>query len=99
MRAILLLMLVTAGCGSKASNVLEFDLAVDAPGAATVVVDGTVKLAPTGAAYARGYPSLAEAQKVTGTIETQDADGTVRASTTYSFASNCTAVTALLRQT
>ena len=39
MRAILLLMLVAAGCGSKASNVLEFDLAVDAPGAVTVVVD------------------------------------------------------------
>jgi len=99
MRAILLLLMVTAGgCSGKATNVLEFDVAVNAPGAASVVVDGKIMVAPAGGVYSRGFTSLAAAMKVTGTIETREADGSVRASSTYGFGGYCSAHMPLLRE-
>ena len=41
MRAILLLLMVTAGCGSNGGNTFELDIAVNAPQATSVVIDGT----------------------------------------------------------
>jgi hypothetical protein len=99
MRAILLLlMMIAAGCSSKSTNVLEFDVAVNAPGAASVVVDGKIMVAPAGGIYSRGFPSLAEAMKVSGTIETRATDGSARASSTYAFGGYCNGHTPLLRQ-
>lgn len=98
MRAMVLLMVV-AGCGGKAVNTFELDIAVDAPAATDVVVDGAVHLPPTGGVYARGFPTLNAASKVTGTIDTLAADGSVRAHAAYGYGTFCAAVTPLLRQT
>jgi hypothetical protein len=101
MRAILLLlMVVSAGCsGKEEPNVLEFGVAMNAPGAATAYVDGTQGIAPVGGVYYRGYPSLAAAMKVSGTVETRETNGNLRATALYTFGSYCEAHQPLLRQT
>jgi hypothetical protein len=102
MRAILLLMVtvvVTIGCGGKSPNQFELDIAVDAPQAAGALVDGTVKIAAAGGVYSRGYPTVADAAQVHGTIATLNADGGVRASTTYQYGTYCAGSMPLLRQT
>jgi hypothetical protein len=99
MRAILLLLMVTAGCGSKGGNQFELDISVNAPAATSVLVDGTQTLAPVGATYSRGYPSASAAASVQGTVTTVDAGGAVRATIAYQFGTYCSAETPLLRQT
>ena len=99
MRAILPLFMVIAGCGNKGANTLEFDVAVVAPGAASVIVDGKAMITPSGGAYSRGFQSLAEASKVSGKIATTNSDGSVRAMRDYAFGTYCAAVTPLLRET
>jgi hypothetical protein len=98
MRAILLLLLVTAGCGSKGGNTFELDLAVNAPQATSVVVDGTATLAP-GAVYSRGFASVSAAMSLHGTVATVNADGSVRSMAPYELGIYCNAAMPLLRQT
>ncbi|MDB4971477.1 MAG: hypothetical protein JWN44_7166 [Myxococcales bacterium] len=98
MRAILLLMVIAGGCSSNSPLVLEFDIGVNAPSAASVLIDGNIMLPPTNGVLSRGYPSLTEAMKVAGTVESRDADGTVRASTHYSFGTYCATHMPLLRE-
>ncbi len=98
MRAILLLIVCVAGCGSNDGNTVELDLDVDAPQATSVLVDSTHML-PPGGVYSLGFPSLAAAMKANGTVETLNADGSVRASAPYSLGSYCSAETPLLRET
>ena len=98
MRAMVLLMVV-AGCGGKAVNTFELDIAVNAPAAADARVDGTVHIPPAGGIYARGFPTLNAASKISGTLETLNADGSVRAHADYGYGSFCAAVTPLERQT
>ncbi len=99
MRAILLLLMVTAGCGSKPVNMFELDIEVSAPGAASALVDGKVMIAAVGGVYSRGYAKASDAAGVQGSIATLNADGTVRASATYQYGTYCAAQMPLLRQT
>jgi hypothetical protein len=104
MRAILPLLMVvpavvTGACSQSEPNILEFNVAVNAPGAASVVVDGNVMIAPAGGTYSRGYPSLAAAMKVSGAVDTRNADATLRATSLYTFGGYCTGHQPLLRQT
>jgi hypothetical protein len=98
MRAILLLLMVAAGCGGKAINQFELDITVDAPGAAAVLIDGSVQIPPVGGVYSRGYPNVDDAAAVTGMVQTLDAMGGVRATSGYAFDGYCAAVTPLLKQ-
>ena len=100
MRAILLLLIGTvAGCGSSDGNKLELDIAVNAPQAASVVIDGKQTLPPTGGEYSQGFPSLSAAAMVHGTVATVNADGSVRSMAPYELGSYCTAQMPLLRET
>lgn len=99
MRAILLLLVVTAGCGDKGGNTFELDIGVDAPGAASALVDGTHHLPPVGGIFSQGFPSLSDAAKVHGTVSTVNKDGSVRAMASYELGSYCAAQMPLLRQT
>jgi len=99
MRAILLLLMVTAGCGNKGGNTFELDVAVDAPAATSVLVDGTYQLPAVGGIYSQGFSSVSAAASVHGTVETVNADGSVRATATYAVGSYCTAEMPLLRET
>jgi hypothetical protein len=98
MRAILLLLMVTAGCGSNTGNQFELDLAVNAPQATSVVVDGTATVAP-GAIYARGFSSVSAAKTLHGTVATVNADGSVRSTAPYELGAYCNGSMPLLRQT
>ncbi|MCU1283385.1 MAG: hypothetical protein JWM53_6931, partial [bacterium] len=99
MRAILPLLLMTAACGSKGGNVFEYDIAVNAPGAASVVIDGTQTLAPVGGVYSRGFPSVSAASSLRGTVATVNSDGSVRSTAPYEFGAYCASSMPLLRQT
>lgn len=99
MRAMVVLLMVgIGGCGSKVTDKVELDIVVDAPAAASALVDGKQPLPATGGSYARGYPTIDDARKAAGTVATLAADGSTRASADYSFGSYCDAVTPLLRQ-
>ena len=98
MRAILLLLMMTAGCGSNGGNKFELDLAVNAPQATSVLVDGTAQLAP-GAVYSRGFSSVSAAMSLHGTVATINADGSVRSTAPYELGIYCNASMPLLRQT
>lgn len=94
------LIIGTAGCGSSGdANKFELDVAVDAPQASSVVIDDTRTLPPTGAVYSQGFPSVTAAMAVHGTVETLDADGSVRAMAPYELGSYCAGEMPLLRQT
>lgn len=101
MRAILLLLIGVAGCGNSGTvaNTFEFDIAVNAPGATSVVIDGTETLPPVGGVYSRGFPSLSAAMKVQGTVSTVNADGSMRSTAPYAFGAYCNAEMPLLRET
>lgn len=99
MRAILLLLMVTAACGSKAGNQFELDIAVNAAGAASALVDGTHQLPATGGTYSQGFASVAAAMSVHGTVETVNSDGSIRSSAPYELGAYCSAQMPLLRQT
>src|SRR4051812_46288934 len=99
MRAILLLLMVTAACGSKGGNEFELDIAVNAPGAASALVDGTHQLPATGAIYSQGFASASAAKSVHGTVETVNTDGSVRSAAPYELGGYCANETPLLRQT
>lgn len=99
MRAILLLLMVTAGCGSKGGNTFELDIGVDAPGAASALVDGTHQLPAVGGIYSQGFTSVSAAASVHGTVETVNSDGSVRSMAPYELGIYCSAQTPLLRQT
>ena len=99
MRAILLLLMMTAACGSKAANQFELDIAVDAPGAASALIDGKQRLPATGSSYSQGFPSVSAAASVHGTVETVNGDGSVRSSAPYALGAYCSAEMPLLRQT
>lgn len=98
MRAILLLLMVTAACGSKGDQPFELDIGVDAPGAASAVVDGRT-LPPVGGLYSKPFASLSDATGAHGTVETLGADGGVRAMASYELGNYCTAAMPLLRET
>jgi hypothetical protein len=89
--------MVVAGCGDK-TNEFELDITVTAPAAAGALVDGNVQIPATGGVYARPYGSAGDAATVTGTVQTLDAMGGVRASASYAFGTYCAAVTPLTRQ-
>lgn len=101
MRAILLLLITgLAGCGGgDTANTFELDVTVNAPEAASALIDGKQTLAPVGGTYSQGFPSVNAAASVQGTVETIDANGSVRASAAYSLGSYCTAQMPLLRET
>ncbi len=99
MRAILLLLMVTAGCGNKGSNTFELDVEVNAPQAAGAVVDGKYQLPPVGGIYSQGFTSLSAAAGVHGVVETVNGDGSVRAMAPYQLGSYCSAEMPLMRQT
>ena len=100
MRAILLLLMVTAtGCGGKSANQFELDIAVNAPGAASALVDGRHQLPATGAIYSQGFASVSAAASVHGTVATVNADGSVRSTAPYELGGYCAAQMPLLRQT
>ncbi|HWE26374.1 MAG TPA: hypothetical protein VHB97_00150 [Polyangia bacterium] len=99
MRAILLLLMVTAGCGSKGANQFELDIAVDAPGAASAVVDGKYTLPAVGGVYAQGFASLSAAMSVHGTVATVNSDGSTRATAAYELGAYCSAEMPLVRET
>lgn len=99
MRAILLLLMVTAGCGNKGGNTFELDIAVDAPQASSAIVDGVHMLPATGGVFAQGFSSVSAASSAHGTVATLDADRSTRATATYELGSYCTAQMPLLRQT
>src|SRR4051794_22076833 len=99
MRAILLLLMVTAGCGNKGGNAFELDIAVYAPQATSAVVDGTHTLPATGGSYAQGFASPGAAASVHGTVATLNSDGSVRSTAPYELGGYCTAQMPLLRQT
>ena len=98
MRAILLLLMVTAACGSNPGNQFELDIAVNAPGATSALVDGTHTLPPTGGTYSQGFATASAAASVHGTVETIAADGSVRSSATYELGTYCSNEMPLLRQ-
>jgi hypothetical protein len=99
MRAILLLSIVTAGCGAKSGNGFELDVAVEAPAAASALVDDKQPLPATGGVYSQGFASVSAAARVHGTVATLDPDGSVRATATYEVGSYCAAEMPLLRET
>ncbi|HXU72674.1 MAG TPA: hypothetical protein VN947_25305 [Polyangia bacterium] len=105
MRAILHLLIGslvigTVGCGTSADvDKFELDIAVDAPQATSVVIDDKRTLPPTGAVYSQGFPSVSAAMTVHGTVETVNADGSVRAMAAYDLGSYCSGQMPLLRQT
>ena len=99
MRAILLLLMVTAGCGNKGGNTFELDIAVNAPQATSAVVDGVHMLPATGGVFAQGFSSVSAASSVHGTVATLDANGSVRSTAPYELGGYCTAQMPLLRQT
>jgi len=98
MRAILLLLMMVAGCGDKAINKFELDIAVNAPQAASAMVDGAM-IAAVGGVYSRGFPAPADAAGVHGTVTTVDANGAVRATAAYQYGDYCAASMPLMRQT
>jgi hypothetical protein len=98
MRAILLLLMVTAGCGSKGVNTFELDIGVDAPNAASATVDGHT-LPSTGGLYSQGFASLSAAMSAHGTVATIGADGGVRAMAAYQLGSYCSGEMPLMRET
>jgi hypothetical protein len=91
--------MVTAGCGDKSGTPFELDVAVNAPAAASALVDGTQPLPATGGVYSQGFPSLSAAADVHGTVATLEADGSVRAMATYELGGYCAAEMPLLRET
>lgn len=99
MRAILLLLMVTAGCGNKGGNTFELDIAVNAPQAASALVDGTHQLPAVGGIYSQGFTSVSAAASVHGTVETVNGDGSVRSTAPYELGGYCAAQMPLLRQT
>ncbi|MCA1663364.1 MAG: hypothetical protein LC659_03690 [Myxococcales bacterium] len=99
MRAILLLLMVTAACGSKGGNQFELDIAVNAPGAASALVDGTHQLPATGGIYSQGFATARAAASVHGTVATINSDGSVRSTAPYELGAYCASETPLLRQT
>jgi hypothetical protein len=99
MRAILLLLMVTAGCGNQGGNSFELDIAVNAPQASSAVVDGVHMLPATGGVFAQGFSSVSAASSAHGTVATLDADRTTRATATYELGSYCSSQMPLLRQT
>lgn len=99
MRAILLLLMVTAGCGNKGENKFELDIAVNAPDAASALVDGTHQLPAVGGIYSQGFPSASDASKVHGTVATVNSDGSIRSMAPYELGAYCSAQMPLLRQT
>jgi len=99
MRAILLLLMVAAGCGDKGTNTFELDLAVNAPQAASAVVDGTATIAAVGGIYSRGFPKASDAAQVRGTIATLNADGSTRSTVAYEYGVYCATAMPLIRQT
>ena len=99
MRAILLLLMVTAGCGNKGDNKFELDIAVNAPQATSALVDGKQMLPPVGGLYAQGFASVSAAMSVHGTVATLNADGSVRSTAPYELGGYCAAEMPLLRQT
>jgi len=99
MRAILLLLMVTAGCGSKGPNTFELDIAVNAPGAASALVDGTHQVPAVGGVYSQGFLSAKDAASVHGTVETVNSDGSVRSMAPYELGGYCSAEMPLMRQT
>lgn len=98
MRAIPLLLMMAAGCGNKPAATVELQVVVDAPGAAAVLVDG-FKLSGSGGVLTHAYGSLTLAMAAHGTVESDNADGSMRATTTWSFGSFCAAVSPLQRET
>jgi hypothetical protein len=93
-------MVGAAGCGGGTeANTFELDIAVNAPGATAVLIDGTSQIPAVGGTYSRGFTSVNAAASVHGTVSTIDANGTVRASAPYELGSYCTAQMPLLRQT
>jgi hypothetical protein len=98
MRAILPLLMLAVGCGNKAGPSVELDVAVDAPGAASALVDG-VRVAAAGGVLTRVFGSLAAASAAHGTVESLNSDDSVRAMVAYSFGSFCNNVTPLARET
>jgi hypothetical protein len=99
MRAILLLLMVAAGCGDKGPNKFELDLAMNAPQAASAVVDGQAMIAAVGGIYSRGFATAADAASVRGTISTLNADGSIRSTVAYQYGTYCMSAMPLLRQT
>ncbi|HEX8952003.1 MAG TPA: hypothetical protein VF997_02705 [Polyangia bacterium] len=99
MRAILLLLMVTAGCGSKGANTFELDVGVNAPQATSALVDGTHQLPAVGGLWAQGFTSVGAAASVHGTVATVNADGSVRATAAYQLGTYCSAEMPLMRQT
>ena len=104
MRATTLLLIGSIGCigcggGGSQPDTFELDIAVDAPAAASALVDGTHALPATGGIFAQGFVTLADAMKVSGTVATLAADGSVRAMAMYAVGSYCAAETPLIRET
>lgn len=98
MRAIPVLLMLAAGCGGKAGALVELDIAVDAPAAASALVDGN-RVAASGGVLTHVYSSLGAAGTAHGTLQTLNGDGSVRASASWSFGGYCSAVTPLSRET
>ena len=80
MRAILLLSLVAAAaCGSRAATTFELDIGVDAPQAASALVDGEQPLAADRRHLLAGFPIGERGRRAcTARSATLDADGSVR---------------------
>jgi hypothetical protein len=98
MRAILLLLMVAAGCGGKSGSTVELDVAVEAPAAASALVDGN-RIAANGGVLTRVFGSLAAASAAKGNVQSLNSDDSVRAMVAYSFGSYCSAVAPLARET
>ena len=99
MRAILLLLMMTAACGNKGGNTFELDIEVNAPAAASALVDGKYQLPAVGGIYSQGFASVSAAASVHGVVETVNTDGSVRSMAPYELGSYCSAEMPLLRQT
>src|SRR5262249_5548467 len=99
MRAIPLLLMVAAGCGDKGPNKFELDLAMNAPQAASAVVDGTIMIPSVGGISSRGFPTPADAAQVRGTISTLNTDGSIRSTVAYEYGVYCANAMPLMRQT
>jgi hypothetical protein len=89
--------MLAVGCGGKAGTMVEVQIAVDAPSAASVLVDGQAVPTSNGV-LTHVYGSLAQAMAAAGTVESDNSDGSLRAMAAWSFGSWCATVKVLQRE-